>query len=332
MEYRMELVFEIAECILYNIQNNSLTIINQGPLAIYILRQYHLVVLKLGQWQYSLSQDLPVVFLESQKKKMYAFPSNQGNFGLVLGPQTTQDQEQILESIFSQSSDFVIATPQEENQNINKNFQEDLDQQQIQPLSTSKWIQGYLQKGGDMIRTGIILGGNAIAYGIKIGGRLIKSTFSKPEVKEINPQTLQKVQMAHATSDYILTYSQQQLEYLLNNAKSIGQEIFTQVAQSQTGQQIQQHKNYVDVRNITKGTINAVASIYDGLFESLATIARGFQSTTTSVVSAKYGQQAGLVVDHSMDAVANVGNIFYQINQQTTKLVQDVSQSQIRNF
>ncbi|EAR84658.3 senescence-associated protein (macronuclear) [Tetrahymena thermophila SB210] len=331
MEYRMELVFEIADSILYNIQNNSLSIIDQAPLAIYVLRQYNLVVLKLGQWQYSLSQDLPVMFLESCNKKMYAFPSNQGNFGLVLGPYTTQDQEQILESIFTQCSDFVIATPQEENQNIN-NINQDYQQQQQQPLSTSKWIQGYLQKGGDMIRTGIILGGNAIAYGIKIGGRLIKSTFSKPEVKEIDPQTLQKVQMAHATSDYILTYTQQQLEYILDNAKSIGQEIFSQVAQSQTGQQIQQHKNYADIRNVTKGTINAVASIYDGLFESLATIARGFQSTTTSVVNAKYGQQAGLLVDHSMDTVANIGNIFYQVNQQASKAVQEASQSQIRNF
>jgi len=36
------------------------------------------------------------------------------------------------------------------------------------------------------------------------------------------------------------------------------------------------HKNYEDVKNVAKGTIHAVATVYDGMFEALCVIGRGF--------------------------------------------------------
>lgn len=38
---------------------------------------------------------------------------------------------------------------------------------------------------------------------------------------------------------------------------------------------MQSHKNYSDVRNIAKGTVHALAAIYDGMFEGLSAIGRG---------------------------------------------------------
>lgn len=56
---------------------------------------------------------------------------------------------------------------------------------------------------------------------------------------------------------------------------------------------MQSHKNYGDVKNVAKGTVHAFAAIYDGMFEGLCAIGRGFQGATTEVVAAKYGDSAG---------------------------------------
>lgn len=39
---------------------------------------------------------------------------------------------------------------------------------------------------------------------------------------------------------------------------------------------IKSHKNYDDAKNIAKGTVHALAAIYDGMFEGLCAIGRGF--------------------------------------------------------
>jgi len=53
---------------------------------------------------------------------------------------------------------------------------------------------------------------------------------------------------------------------------------------SETGVKIKSHKNYEDAKNVTKGTVHAVAAVYDGLFEALCEIGRGCGEATVGLV------------------------------------------------
>jgi len=88
----MQLIFEMGDCTLYDISSpGKLKLINSGTLAIYELPSHNLVVLKLADWQYSLSKDVPVMAQQEGKRKMYALPKQKGNFGLLLGPFVTEE-------------------------------------------------------------------------------------------------------------------------------------------------------------------------------------------------------------------------------------------------
>lgn len=58
---------------------------------------------------------------------------------------------------------------------------------------------------------------------------------------------------------------------------------------------------------MAKGTVHAIAAVYDGMFEAICVIGRGFSNTTSDVVTYKYGDKAGEVTKDSMDAVGNIG-------------------------
>ncbi|KAL4481801.1 hypothetical protein ABPG74_007890 [Tetrahymena malaccensis] len=329
-QYQMQLVFEIPNCTLYDINGSQYSVIDKGALAIYELKSHQLVVLKLGSWQYSLQKDIPVMAQQQNSRKMYALPKKQGNFGIVFGYGTSDEQENVFESILENHSDFVISTPGQEDSSQKLVGSSNDQQQGAGTPSTSKKIQGYLQKGGDFIRSGLITGAGYLAKGIQSGGQYIRSKISKPEKKEVKPETIQKVKMAKATSSAVLIFTQTQISALIQGAKIMGEEISNQVGESETGKKIKSHKNYEDAKNIAKGTVNAFASIYDGMFEGLCAIGRGFQAATTDVVQAQYGEGAGQLAHESFETAANVGNIAYAYKTEAIKAIEEGTKSQIK--
>ena len=80
---------------------------------------------------------------------MYALPKQKGNFGLVLGPFVTDEQQNVLESIFSSHSEFVISTPGGDESDTAFSSIPNASEGSIpkKEVTTSKKIQGYLQKG-----------------------------------------------------------------------------------------------------------------------------------------------------------------------------------------
>lgn len=99
--------------------------------------------------------------------------------------------------------------------------------------------------------------------------------------------------MAKAASSAVLTFTQAQVSALISGAKVVGKEVGDAISTSETGQKISSHKHFDDVKNVAKGTVHAVAAIYDGMFEGLCAIGRGIQGATTDVVQHKYGEGAG---------------------------------------
>ncbi|EAR94289.3 senescence-associated protein (macronuclear) [Tetrahymena thermophila SB210] len=334
-QYQMQLVFEIPNCTLYDINGSQYSVIDKGALAIYELKSHQLIVLKLGSWQYSLQKDIPVMAQQQNSRKMYAFPKKQGNFGIVFGYGTSDEQENVFESILENNTDFVISTPGQEDSS-QKLVGSSNDQQQLQQQggtttsSTSKKIQGYLQKGGDFIRSGLITGAGYLAKGIQSGGQYLRSKISKPQKKEVKPETIQKVKMAKATSSAVLIFTQTQISALIQGAKVIGEELSNQVGDSDTGKKIKAHKNYEDAKNIAKGTVHVFAAIYDGMFEGLCAIGRGFQAATTDVVQAQYGEGAGQLAHESFETAANVGNIAYAYKTEAIKAIEQGTKSEIK--
>lgn len=59
--FNLHLVFEIPNTQLFDIKKNQMTIIKEGALGIYELKEYNLMVLRLDDWQYSLNKQIPVM-------------------------------------------------------------------------------------------------------------------------------------------------------------------------------------------------------------------------------------------------------------------------------
>ena len=115
--------------------------------------------------------------------------------------------------------------------------------------------------------------------------------------------------MANVASKGMLVYTQTQITALIKGAEEIGGALAQEISNSETGQKVQQHKYYPDAKNIAKGTFYGMASIYDGMYEAVCCIGRGIQQASSEIVSKKYGQDAGKVVNEGLDAVGNVGQM-----------------------
>lgn len=56
-----------------------------GAMGIYELKEYNLIVLRLNDWQYSLSKEIPVMTQQNQNRKIYILPTQAGShIGIVL--------------------------------------------------------------------------------------------------------------------------------------------------------------------------------------------------------------------------------------------------------
>lgn len=85
-----------------------------------------------------------------------------------------------------------------------------------------------------------------------------------------------KVKMAKAGSSAMVQYTKAQVEAMVSAAKVIGSQVGTEIENSETGQKIKSHKNFEDVKTVAKGTVNCVANVYDGMYEALCLVGRGF--------------------------------------------------------
>lgn len=65
--YTLNLLFEVDNVEINEFMNQKIQKLQQGALGIYKLNELNLIVLKLGNWQYSLSKDLPVMTQQKAK-------------------------------------------------------------------------------------------------------------------------------------------------------------------------------------------------------------------------------------------------------------------------
>lgn len=147
--------------------------------------------------------------------------------------------------------------------------------QEKQKQSSSQKIGAFLSKGGDFIKKGLITGGEFIGNGIAKGGSYISTKIKKPKQINVKPETMAKVKMAKIGTNAALTYTKGQVQALIETGKSACNELGKEIENSQTGQKIVNNKNYDDVKTVAKGTLHAVAAIYDGMFEALCKVGKG---------------------------------------------------------
>lgn len=81
----------------------------------------------------------------------------------------------------------------------------------------------------------------------------------------------------------------------------LGEEAGKQFSESETGKELQQHKDYDEAKHIGKASLNALANMYDGFYQALSELGGSCAKATTEVpialsskiINAKYGDQAG---------------------------------------
>jgi spartin len=320
--YELSLLFEVPNVELFEYSNGSSKLLQRGALGVYELRSFNLVVLRLDAWQYSLDVNLPVLAQHGgSHKRIFIFPKAAGqHYGVVISD-ANQDLYDCWVSVLSNHTNYAegalrteaqtveyakSATPEQKEKELGAAAPADNADDEH---STSRTIGHYLSIGGDAIKEGLIAGAKLLQEGIISAGEYIQTKITKPEPTQISQETVVKVKMANVASKGMLVYTQVQVKALILGAKEIAGAAAGEVSSSETAKKVQEHKYYPDAKNIAIGTVHGVAAVYEGMFEAMCCVARGFQVATAGVVAKKYGTQAGSVVNEGMDAVGNVGQL-----------------------
>ena len=109
---------------------------------------------------------------------------------------------------------------------------------------------------------------------------------------------MNKVKIAKTVSSGAVTYTVWWVEALCKTAKLLGKGV---IGNSSKMKYVKKMKYFEDTKNVVGGAGSGIASVYLGMFGAITTIGSSLANTTGNVISHKYGDRAGEIVNHVTD-------------------------------
>jgi hypothetical protein len=109
-----ELILQLPDCELYLIKNNTSQLLQRGTLDVLEFKAYHIYVLQINSWRYSISKEIPILQkVDKNNVTTYVMPNMEGHYAVRI----TQAEPQIMEvldiilgqhgNLFCQESEMV---------------------------------------------------------------------------------------------------------------------------------------------------------------------------------------------------------------------------------
>lgn len=312
-----ELLLSIPNTEVYDIVSNQKRLITSGELQAFRLDNEHLYLLKIGDFSYSLSKELPVMKGDS---RTYAFPSTDGFMGVVFPIDVEQDALDVFEIILKESTDFTKikdrrnSVPETATSDTEIDIELKEGQVLLQKSKKVTKVSNFIEDGGSKIKRGLIRGATITSNGIAKGGEYLKKKLKKKDKPTVvSEKSNKRIKQVKMTTQMVLVLSKALVSGALQATSQIASAIADKFKGSKTANRLDRSKAYQAAKEIGRAGINAAITIYDGLEESLVILAKSSASTTVGVVEHRYGEQAAFATAESFGAIGNVGSMYREV-------------------
>jgi hypothetical protein len=285
----------IPDALIYQVRDNQMHLLEQGKLEIYQIGSVtDCFVLKIENFHYSLTKEMPI--LESSEEysglRSYVLSGVEGYYVVKITSVPDISMIHNLENFFAKTTKFAVSEPQ-------KAESEPLVLENQKPQNTTNDIPTTINKGSELIKTGLITGAEYIAKGINIGGDYIQEKFltKGPEVN-VGTITMTTINVFSNVTEWVTKFKQSKV----NSLTKFGKKILSSV-----GNQMGDNTISNDIKQFGSAAFYGLYNIYDGFMEAKDIIEeKGIHEVTTKIVTHKYGEKVGQATKKVLRSMSNV--------------------------
>ena len=312
----LELLFSLENAELYEIKEGQKIQIDKGTLGIYRFegQEYSNLFLILNSFKYCILEEFPI--LSSKDGRSYILPNLQSYIGICLPAETSQTDIELFEIFISKKAELLgYVTPDElEPEKTEKKDKENSNGKSRSSSNIGGVFLKILDKGGDLLLTGVNKTASTISKGIAMGGGYIKGKISKNDKEvEISEETQKRVKLLNEATKAILVFKNHQKRLVVNLAKEIASEIKKAKAKpedNKEGKDEEEQKNdenkNPDAVDVCLKAADKVVDIYEGMMEAMATLTKGVADAAGGIIEKKYGKDAADVSKDTFELANNV--------------------------
>jgi len=177
--------------------------------------------------------------------------------------------------------------------------------------NTSFNLAHFIYDGGKTVRQFMIGTAESIAGGMKKVGGHIEDTYivEKAEQVPVTPKTMGRLAMLNSATGMVSSMSTFYIKGLMSLSQTIAQKIEMVFEKKKYEKDLDEIKKKEELRsqniamdveeersgNVALAAVHSAISVFHGMVEALDIITTGFSTTTSGIVSSKYGPLAGEV-------------------------------------
>jgi len=190
------ILMTLPEVELYYVKDGEHVLLEKSSLSIIYYATMSCFILQIGGFKYSLYKEIPVVASRNEKDGMrsYVLPNIEGYYVIRASSMSENPTIDTFETIFSQYVTLLEKADQPHEKNRTEKVSE------------------MISTGGEIIKSGLIMGAELVAKGVMTGGEYIQNKFmKKSEDPQANAQALEKLEKVESKADTIIASSKHQV-------------------------------------------------------------------------------------------------------------------------
>jgi len=198
---------------IYQVLDKKHTLVTKGPLQILYLQSHQCFILRVKDFNYHLSKEIPFVACPNKQGTglpSYVFPNVDGYYVMKVIHVNSYEGLSRLESVLNNHTNFSYQVEEE------KTKQGPKEEAKKDDRTKAEVASDIIYKGGELTKAGLIKGAELLSAGIvKLGDfvndKWIKSS-NKPDA-DLNESTAKKAEIANTATGALVTITKAQVYF-----------------------------------------------------------------------------------------------------------------------
>ncbi len=195
---------------IYHVLDKKHKLVTKGPLQILYLQSHQCFILRVKDFNYHLSKEIPFVACPSKEGSglpSYVFPNVDGYYVMKIVHVNSYEGLSSLESILNNHTNFSYQVEEEKTPAGKEEAKKD-------DRTKAEVASDIIYKGGELTKAGLIKGAEFLSAGIVKFGDFVNEkwikTPNKPGV-DLNESTANKVEVANVATGALVTITKAQV-------------------------------------------------------------------------------------------------------------------------
>lgn len=281
----------------------------------------HMLLMIGDDFQYALSKKLPAMRVADRN---YVFPSDDQFFGVVLNPETTVEEIEVLETFLQEYAVFRISKYVDQSGSIEEmeESKDDADGALV------KHSPSRVADGGHKMAKVIEVGGTQLAKGIKSaavfggkgilsGSRFVRSKIKRREEQtEVSDKTKKRIRAAKVASTGIVTVSKALVVGAVAAAGAISSGIANAASETSYGKKLSEQSGPKTeaAKHVVKSGVIAAVEVIVALEEAGLQLLKDTGTATADVLEHRYGEEVGEASKGVMGVAYDLGSAKIAMN------------------